>query len=539
MKKKLLKLLALLLSAAMLAGCVSPDISNVTNALKEAISTEPVITFQAMEYTRPDMDHLEGTLTDAIQAAAEDDFPALIDLIYCFYDEYDAFYTNYNLADIHYCQDLTDIYWEEEYNYCAQNSARVDAALEELYYALADSPCRTQLETPKYFGEGFFQSYDGENNWDDVFVSLLNREAELQSRYYELSNIGTDYIEGSEEYYAACGNEMAELLVELIRVRQEMAGYWGYDSYAQFATDFYHYRDYTVEQSEAYLKSVQQELTALYRQVNRSGIWDSGFRPCSEADTYAYVERMARNMGGMVEEAFDVMDRRALYDISYGENKYPSSFELYLTSYYVPFVFLSPSQSTYDYLTFAHEFGHFCNDYVSYGSYAGVDVLEFFSQGLEYLSLCYGGDTEHLTKMKMADSLCLYVEQSAFASFELQMYELTGDELTVDNLKALYERTALEFGFDSVGYDPREFVCITHFFTSPMYIISYVVSNDAAMQLYQMEQAHPGDGKACYEVNLDTSEAYFLAFLESAGLESPFAPGRIQSVRATLENILG
>ena len=129
MKKKLLKLLALLLSAAMLAGCVSPDISNVTNALKEAISTEPVITFQAMEYTRPDMDHLEGTLTDAIQAAAEDDFPALIDLIYCFYDEYDAFYTNYNLADIHYCQDLTDIYWEEEYNYCAQNSARVDAAL--------------------------------------------------------------------------------------------------------------------------------------------------------------------------------------------------------------------------------------------------------------------------------------------------------------------------------------------------------------------------------------------------------------------------
>ena len=33
----------------------------------------------------------------------------------------------------------------------------------------------------------------------------------------------------------------------------------------------------------------------------------------------------------------------------------------------------------------------------------------------------------------------------------------------------------------------RDFVVIGHFYTDPMYIISYVVSNDAAFQLYQME----------------------------------------------------
>ena len=86
--------------------------------------------------------------------------------------------------------------------------------------------------------------------------------------------------------------------------------------------------------------------------------------------------------------------------------------------------------------------------------------------------------------------------------------------------------------------DNREFVTINHFYTSPMYIISYVVSNDAALQLYQMEQDEAGAGLRCLAENLDTPCAYFLEFLDTAGLESPFAPGRIQTVRDTFVEIL-
>ena len=49
----------------------------------------------------------------------------------------------------------------------------------------------------------------------------------------------------------------------------------------------------------------------------------------------------------------------------------------------------------------------------------------------------------------------------------------------------------------------------------------------------------PGAGLKHYTENLTTTEAYFLAFLESAGLQSPFAPGRLEEVRKTLETILG
>ena len=59
------------------------------------------------------------------------------------------------------------------------------------------------------------------------------------------------------------------------------------------------------------------------------------------------------------------------------------------------------------------------------------------------------------------------------------------------------------------------------------------------LQLYQMEKTEKGTGLACYTENLITMEAYFLSFLKSAGLESPFAPGRLEEVRKTLEAVLG
>lgn len=541
MRKPYLQWIALLLSLALLlSGCGMVDFSAYFDALHSTLMSNSTTHYRDMEYQRPDMDEIQHSLEHVCTLAAEGgDLDSVVEGIWDFYDVYDRFYTDYNLADIRYSADLTDTYWEEEYYYCVDNSAAVDAALEELYYALAASPLREELEGDEYFGAGYFDSYEGENLWDEAFVQLMEQEGALQNQYYDLSTQALDYEYGTAEYYDALADDMAQVLLDLIAVRQEMAAYWGYDDYTQFAFDFYYYRDYSVAEMESYLLDIRQELVPLYREVSATAYLDYGYDSCTEEDTFAYVRRMASNMGGTVEEAFELMDSAGLYDITYSENKYNSSFEVYLTSYWEPFVFMNPSQTTYDYLTFAHEFGHFCNDYASYGSYAGVDVAEVFSQGMEYLSLCYMEDTEELTRLKMLDSLDVYVVQAAFADFEQRIYDLTPEELTVEGLYDVYEQIALDYGFENVGYDPREFVGITHFYTNPLYVISYVVSNDAALQLYQLEQAEEGAGLAKFEDNLTTEEGYFLSFLDSAGLESPFAEGRIQAVRATFEEILG
>lgn len=530
--KTCLRLLALVLCVCLLTGCsLMPG--------QDELAKMGLTAYSDMIYVRPDMEKLEQSLNTALEAAAGTDFDRIIQTIYDFYEDYDRFFTSYSLADLRYSADLTDTHWEEECDFCAANSPRVDAMLEELYYALAQSPCLAELEGEEYFGPGYFDSYQGENNWDAEFTALLETQSDLISRYYELSAAGAEFEDDSEEYYDAVYADMVELLLDLVKVRHQIAEYWGYDDYNEFSFDYSYYRDYPVADSRAYLARIRLELVPLYRQVVNSSIWEDAFTDTTQEETYKYVALMAKKMGGTIHEAFYAMNACGLYDIGYGENKYPSSFEVYLTSYNLPFVFMSPSQTTYDYLTFAHEFGHFCVDYAAYGSYAGMDVQEFFSQGMEYLSLSYGTADEKLIRAKMADSLCLYVEQAAYAEFEMALYDLPEEELTAENVRALYRRVGESYGFDSFGFDDREFVTITHYYTNPLYILSYVVSNDAAMQLYQLEKENEGSGLACLEENLTTQEYYFLSFLDSAGLESPFAEGRLEEVRDLFTEILG
>ena len=415
-----------------------------------------------------------------------------------------------------------------------EHSPEADAMLEELYMALARSPHRMSLESDLYFGEGYFDAYEGESTYDEAFLSLLEQESALISQYYDLSANTLDYEYASEELYDACADDMALLLIDLIRVRQDMAAYWGYDTYPLFANDFYYYRDYTPEQATAYLEDIREHLVPLYRQLVMDPLEDYH----SEEQTFAFVKTAAKNMGGTVQEAFRLMESAGLYDIAYGENKYNASFEVYLSSYYEPFVFMNPELTRYDCLTLAHEFGHFANDYACYGSYAGVDVMEFFSQGMEYLALCYGENTEDLTQIKMGDSLCLFVEQAALARFEQELYSLPEEQLTPERLYQLYEETVLEYGFETVVYDRREFITVTHFYTNPMYILSYIFSNDAAMQLYQLEQAQTGAGLKLYEETLPSQQVWFLAFLKEAGLQSPFTPGRVEEIAETFRTVL-
>ena len=153
------------------------------------------------------------------------------------------------------------------------------------------------------------------------------------------------------------------------------------------------------------------------------------------------------------------------------------------------------------------------------------------------LSLIYGDETEEMTKM--VDSLCTYVEQAAYAAFERAVYQLHPNDLTGERIIALFEEITNQYGFDLWESTGSDFVTIPHFFTEPLYVFSYVVSNDAAMQLYQKEVETPGSGLEMYESSLTSTETDFLAFLASAGLHSPFTHGRLTEVRATFEAILG
>ena len=526
-----------ILLSLILTGCADIDLQGYWDQLTGILTGS--VSFQSIEYTRPDLVVLEANLENlCAMASTETDLDTLLDGIWNYYALYDDFSTSYALASIYYYQDLTNAKWEEEYAFCAEHSAAVDAGLDQLYRALAASPLRSQLESDEYFGPGYFDYYQGESIYDSVLLSLLEEETQLLSRYYAIQSQATDVDPYSQDFLNLYADDLTDVYLELIALRQEMADHLGYEDYVQFAYDFYYYRDYSPQQVTSYLADIRAQLVPLYTEHLQRDFWDTTLPASTEAETFAYLSSMAKNMGGQIEEAFRLLDKNDLYDISPGENKYNVSFEVYLPSYYVPFVFLSPLGNQFDHLTFAHEFGHFCSDYLSYGSIAGVDVAEIFSQGMEYLSLCYAQGGQELTALKLADCLCLYVEQAALASFEQQVYRLEGQELTAENVQQLYADICQAYGISDENWDARSYVTIAHYYTNPMYIISYLVSNDAALQLYQLELAQKGAGVAALESNLATGHAQLLAFLQDAGLSSPFDTGRLTQVKELLQQVL-
>lgn len=493
--------------------------------------------FSQMTYTRPDMEAFQALVEESCQLGkTSKDVDRVLQQTTELYDAYDRFYTMLSLADIFYCKDLSNAEMQAEYEFCTSQSGQVEQALEAYYQALAQGPAVEELE--EYFGEGFFDGYTGESQWDETFLDLWNREQEAVARYYEAMN------QMSDAGYDEMEKTLGPILVELIGLRQELATQMGYDDCEEFLWDWSYNRTYTPQDLDAYLREIQQELAPLYRKVQTSGLYEEVYRrQYGQSQCLSYLSSATEAMGGDIQEAYEEMTSRELYDIAPGERKYEGSFEVYLASYDAPYVFVNPYEDISDFLSFSHEFGHFTNDYLAGGSYVSTDVAELMSQGMEFMSLCYAtepGEREldMARRLRLADSLGVYVEQAAYYSFERQAYRLTGGELTVENLNAIYSQVAQDFGFDSVGWDEAEWTGVTHFYTNPFYVISYVVSGDGAMQLYQLERKEAGAGLELFQELLETDEDIpLLTLLEESNLESPF--DRIPAVAATFREELG
>lgn len=500
--------------------------------------------FSEMAYTRPDMEEYQR-MVDALCETAKisDSAEQLVDLCIEVYDAYDSFYTMLALADIHYCLDLSDSYYSTEYAYCTEQSTAIEKGLEDCHMALAQSKVVDELESEEYFGEGAFDDYQGDSYYTEELTALLNRENALISESYEVMNRlnGLDYY--SEEYFEEGVPEMGRIFIDLVGVRQEIAEYLELDSYGEYAFAMYHSRDYTQAQAEQYLDAIRERMVPMYRRLNGSGFWADAYgQGVTQKDCKKYLSGAVEAMGGKIRGAYRLMDQKHLYDLTPSTNKYVGSFETYITDFGVPYVLVNPYGDRTDYMTFAHEFGHFTSDYYSGGAAYTKDVSEFFSQGMEYLSLCYASEdpelVEKLRELKMADSLNTYVEQAAYAQFENEVYRIPAEELTVEAIGELYEEIGTSYGFDSWNWDSRDWITINHFFIAPFYIVSYVTSNDIAMQLYEMELEEAGSGLELYQELAEGCPGQLVAFAQEAGLEIPFREEHLNEVCETLETVL-
>ncbi len=494
-----------------------------------------------MVYTRPDAEKLFADL-DALTEKVPgcDDAEALLNDYYPIAVQIQDLATMDSLAFFHYCLDMSDSFYAEEYNYCEEQCAIDEEKENALYAAFAASPCRDALEQA-YFGEGFFLDYDGFNAGGETYLDLKQQENDLLFQYYELAG-SADYTSSSEieQNHEASGG----IFIELVKVRRKIAAAKGYENYMDYSYACDYKRDYTTAQAREYLSMVKTMLAPLMQNTKIAGA-DSYYSNWNESDSMELLSAAAERMGGPVWDSFRFLSGHELYDISSSQDKMGIAFTSYIGNYESPFIFVDPDSK--DLLTaLFHEFGHFTDWYCNYCIMGDYETGETYSQAMQYLAFAYADPFSESAREKnlratLSDLLVYSVlQEGAYADFELQVYALAPEELTVEKLDAIFGQCMEDYGIaglSGVRFKSNYWSVYQHFFAYPGYVISYSDSAVAAMQICRMEAEEPGAGVEAFCRLLGrTHGKKFAAVLAEVGLDSPFEEAALEKTAAFLKD---
>ncbi len=557
MKKRLISLVSLLLCLCLFGSC---DMLGESFLLLGGDG--PILTpFSRMVYERPDYAALDGMIDEMTEGLTtgegkRSEMKALLtDIVDAYY--YDI-YTMNNMAFLKYSLDMENEALRAEYYAIMAETERLGARLEELYYLCADSKFKADFER-EIMGEGFFDAYRGDPvTYPPAFTVLLERESELLKSYSEaMSTISVDYegktytgemIDGIVDealyeavcrvYYEKYNALLGEIYVELVKVRQQIADFCGYESYAEYAFDYLYAREYGVADADAYLQGIRTYLTPMYKKVMADRSSDAIYEmtAMSPQQTKTVTETLVKAMSKDLGKIYEQMVKNELCTVEASDKMYYGSFQIYFNRYMTPYLFVNGVGQISDILTLVHEFGHFASAYRNYGSTGSNDEGEVASQGLELLSLRYldtilgEADAKSLRRYELYSILSALNECAAYTAFENLVY--ADKTPTLEECNAYFKECADAYGIEELSRsgvgDDRYWVFVNHLIEYPYYMIGYSVSASVAIQLYRLGQE---EGMDTYLDLIDRADRYdFFGNLKAVGLASPFDEGSAEAV---------
>lgn len=575
MKRKIRMLALCLALVFLLSGCGVPD--EVFDAILEQIDASgsdiyraSSVPFDQISYARPDPEEL-GKLAGQAASLAEDNKPAeqIIEVLQQCDQMYYTAATMYSYAEIRYYQDLTDLYWAEEYGVCSDYFLECEILMDGLYQACARSPAAEVLEK-EYFGEGFVDYYgvDYIGYTDETYSAFLAQEQELLNTYWEVTADPVIELDGKEisyndalvdlsisdeefervqmAYYEQYVPVIGDIYIELVNLRNDMAAYCGYDSYEEYAYELVFGRDYEPASVDTLLQDIRLHMVPLYRELNVSELQQQvAYSAMNSLRLVRLMREAAGRMGGTIDETWDFLETNKLYDVEISADKADFSFQTYLIDYEAPFAFIKTWGTSNDLLGLSHEFGHCVDSFENYNGTYSIELNEVFSQAMEFLTICYLDDEmlqQELTEMKLLNLMDTYVQQASFVEFERRVYALDEDELNLEAIHEISLSTAEEYGYLIEGleeYYTYSWVDITHFLIQPYYTISYLLSADAAFQIYQAELKETGAGLAVFNRLLPREyDGFFDTIRQQSDLQDPLSAGRMESTAATIREFM-
>lgn len=367
-----------------------------------------------------------------------------------------------------------------------------------------------------------FKAYDEQSSAESL--ALTNEETQLERQYAVLS------AQDEMDYDAA-----AEVYLQLVDVRNQMAQAEGAASFADYAYGYYYSRDYTPADAQAIWKTAKEDyapVLAQYEDAVTQAAYESGVDErldCSEENILQSLQYGAARMSPEINRACNYLLSNGLYDISDSDDKLYTGYTSYLYSYDVPFIFNCPYGNFNDFTDLYHEFGHWLAAYYHpsdplYGV-ADFDLSELQSQGMEMMFLQYydeifGSDAPVLRAQVLLNLVYGVVKGAMYDEFQQRVY--AEENLTKDRLLDIFREVYADYGQQTYDGYEYEWVRVIHNFQQPMYYISYAVSAIPALELYAMSLEDPADAMDAYlrVAGMGDEEYYLTDALREAGLSN-------------------
>jgi hypothetical protein len=484
----------------------------------------------------------------------------------------------YSLANVKFCIDTTVKFWTDEVAFYDDNNPTVERKFDDLLVACAASPHKKYFED-NLFGKSTLDEYVNGPLITDEIAELMRQEAELVTKFQAYDYMTVEFRFGNwtgdivtllgilydrglysqiESLYTAFYNKINQdagsIFVDLLKIRKKIAAAAGYDSYEQYVYDRVLYRDYSPEDAMRLANGIRDQIFPLYESLVDTDNKElqamfaalESFPALSYGDMSDYARSTLSGMDGSLSEAFEFMEDYDLCYLGYGSEQAGMSFTTYIPKYVAPFIVIEGSGDVSDLLTFVHEFGHFYDNCFNYGSNNNLDMSEISSTALSYIFDLYLSRSGSVPKT-VRDAYHYYMEysiletflsQAMYHIFESRLYTIPDEIIDLQILNSMAQSVATEFGMDPAEFG-MTWPLITHYYVQPFYVISYVTSNAAALQLYDKEVEDRGAGLAQYMglVKSWDLESGFVGNLRRVGLKSPFTDQGVSDLVASVRKI--
>lgn len=395
--------------------------------------------------------------------------------------EYDVFATQYAFIQYQYSIDVSNQESIDELAHMKNISS-------EIFNALL-STLQT-LQKNSAFAPGM-RAVIGETNWTDLEETplLTARQAEIRKEQTALEQT-YDKLADEANFSEKKTDEMGQIYLDLIALRNEDAREYGYEDYIAYKQDTTYGRDYTVEDLELYYAAVKENLPRLFMYLSFALDWTAlDTIDFAEQTTVEVIQKYLPSISSELMDSFQYMNDRGLYTFADGTNCEQVSYTISVPAYHSALIYQSPSGAFHDFNTLVHEFGHFNtavrNTERSFFDQSNVDIAEIHSQGLEILFLPFYRDIfgEKLAKEAMVNNLLnlVYAMLTGALYNEFETFTHSKENLTLEEINSKYAELLSEYqlgaGDDETGW------MFYHMYHAPFYYLSYSVSAMASASL--------------------------------------------------------